>query len=45
MRAATVPAAPGSSGGGVFNANGRLLGVISMTMTGIALTIYTELPL
>jgi len=45
MRAAAVPSAPGSSGGGVFSASGRLLGTISMTMTGITLTLYTELPL
>jgi V8-like Glu-specific endopeptidase len=45
FRAASFPMAPGASGGGVFNENGRLIGVISAIINQVGITLYTEIPL
>jgi hypothetical protein len=45
LRFALVPVAPGNSGGGVFNASGRLLGIVSMGFKGYPGMLYVELPL
>lgn len=43
--AASFGVAPGASGGGVFNASGRLVGVISAVFDGMPVTLFTEVPL
>lgn len=42
---ASFPCAPGCSGGGVFNKDGRLVGVISAILNGMPITLYTPIPL
>lgn len=42
---ASFGCAPGCSGGGVFNKDGRLVGVISAILNGMPMTLYTPIPL